>query len=189
MLTTQKYVLWLDLETTGLVPEKTVILEVGAKIVDTKFNIISEFNKVVQYDPLPDMDAWCFVTHTKSGLLKEVLGDNSVPLKFVELAICSWLNNHFTDNKVELSNDNISYEGQIILTGTGIHFDRRYIRYHMPKLNELLHHRMIDITAAYYFNKMFTNKQLPEKTSSKDLGHRAMSDIDNSIALAKAMSE
>jgi oligoribonuclease len=180
--------LWLDLETTGLIPEKTVILEIGAAIVSNKFEIIDKFNRVIMYHVDPPMDDWCRTTHSNSGLLQAIARDG-VPLRIAELAICAWLDEHFPDNLiVTLNNTEKSREGRIILCGTGIHFDRRYIRYHMPLLNEKLHHRMIDVSAAYYFKKIFGGKEMPEKKKSEQLEHRALSDVYDSINLSRSLN-
>jgi len=180
--------LWLDLETTGLVVEKTVILEVGAKITDAKLEVLDTFQRTVLHETMPPMDPWCLETHTKSGLVKDIIVDG-VPLKFVELGICAWLDKWFPDNKTVdvIVGEKGSREGQIFLCGTGIHFDRRYIRYYMPLLNERLHHRMIDLSAVYYFDKIFKGTKV-EKTSSEVLKHRALDDIDDSLRLARALS-
>lgn len=180
-------VLWLDLETTGLVAEKTKILEVGAKVITSKFEEVSSFKRVVYYETLPDMDAWCLATHTKSGLLAECQSNEALPLGIVEHELCAWLDEFFPDNKSKRLEEG-SIEGRIILTGTGIHFDRRYIRLYMPKLNVRLHHRMIDVTATYYAFKIFRpDIVIPAKSSREDLQHRSMTDIDDSINLCKAL--
>ncbi|MBI3563953.1 MAG: oligoribonuclease, partial [Elusimicrobia bacterium] len=66
-----KNLVWLDLEMTGLEPEKDVILEIATVVTDSGLNILAEGPclAVHQPDPVLDgMDPWCVDQHGKSGL-------------------------------------------------------------------------------------------------------------------------
>ena len=67
-----KPIVWIDLEMTGLDPEKEAILEVGIVVTDSELkqkivgpNIVLGCNE----DTLKRMDEWNMKHHTESGLL------------------------------------------------------------------------------------------------------------------------
>jgi oligoribonuclease len=163
--------LWLDLETTGLDPQKHEILEVGCIITDENFNAQSEFTSVVYPCSggwIANMSPMAREMHEKNGLLKKIAEpENSLdPIGEVETKLIYWLqeNGLFKD---------------IILCGNSIHFDRGFIRQHMPHFYLMLHHRMIDVSSFKVLFNMRYNRgyhyPIPDAT------HRALDDIKSSI--------
>ena len=66
---------WIDLEMTGLDPERHVIVEVAAVITDGNLNILGEGIDLVVHateDELAQMDSFVTEMHAKSGLDKEI---------------------------------------------------------------------------------------------------------------------
>jgi oligoribonuclease len=182
---TEDRVLWLDLETTGLTPETTHILEIGAVVVDKNLYRVDVFQVYIYYDPLPEMDEWCLKTHTASGLLERCKDpDSATPLAHAERRLIKFIDRWFPDNEMKecIKGNQDTIEGRVILAGTGIHFDRRYIRHHLKEVNKRLYHSMIDVSAVHRAMKFF-GKPVPEKTSKEVLKHRAIDDIDDSINL------
>ena len=62
---------WIDLEMTGLDPERHVIVEVAAVITDGNLNILGEGIDLVVHateDELAQMDSFVTEMHAKSGL-------------------------------------------------------------------------------------------------------------------------
>jgi oligoribonuclease len=69
--------------------------------------------------------------------------------------------------------------GQSLLCGNTIGQDRRFLRAHMPELQEFCHYRSIDVSSV----KEISNRWYPkEKGFQKPSGHRALDDIKGSIA-------
>ncbi len=68
------------------------------------------------------------------------------------------------------------FGGEVILAGNSIHQDRKFIERWMPRLNELLHYRMLDVSAwkVYFEGARGVKFTKPE-------GHRAMDDIQGSL--------
>lgn len=156
--------LWLDMEMTGLDPQKDVILEIVAKVTDYEFQELDTFQSIVSWPEsiLAEVNDWSREHHTASGLLERVRKEGQSPAD-VELTLIAFINKHF---KGELA----------ILAGNSIHFDRTYIRRQWPAVDQLLDHRMLDVTA---WKIIMLGKY--DVVFDKKERHRALDDIDESI--------
>ena len=70
---------WIDLEMTGLDPDKEKIIEIATLITDSSLNIIAEGPNLIISQPkeiLNSMDEWNQNQHGSSGLIDEVLKSN-----------------------------------------------------------------------------------------------------------------
>ena len=66
---------WIDMEMSGLVPDRDRILEVAMVITDPDLNTIAEAPVLVIHQAdavLEGMDSWNKATHGKSGLIDKV---------------------------------------------------------------------------------------------------------------------
>jgi hypothetical protein len=66
---------WIDMEMSGLVPDRDRILEVAMVVTDADLNTIAEAPVYVVHQPdevLDAMDSWNKATHGKSGLVEKV---------------------------------------------------------------------------------------------------------------------
>lgn len=159
----KKY-LFLDLETTGLDPNGCVILEVAVAVTDEKFNILDTYEGPVRASEgdLNKMDEWCTNTHTKSGLLA-LVKEHGVRVSLIEQDLIEFTKEHFNGQK-------------IILAGNSIHFDRSFLKVHMPEFEKRLHYRMIDVSSFGIVVEDYFGMRL-KKTNA----HRAMPDVLESI--------
>src|SRR6476661_7173190 len=66
--------LWVDLEMTGLDPEKDVILEIAAEVTDFDFKTLASYEALVKHpdDILNNMGEWAAAQHAASGLTERV---------------------------------------------------------------------------------------------------------------------
>ncbi|MBL8509307.1 MAG: oligoribonuclease, partial [Chitinimonas sp.] len=67
--------IWLDMEMTGLEPDRDRIIEVAVVITDNELNTVAEGPVLVVHQPdsvLDAMDDWNKNTHGKSGLIDKV---------------------------------------------------------------------------------------------------------------------
>ena len=67
--------IWIDLEMTGLVPEKDIIIEIATVVTDADLNVLAEGPSVAIHQNnkhLDGMDEWNTRQHTKSGLVQRV---------------------------------------------------------------------------------------------------------------------
>jgi oligoribonuclease len=156
--------LWLDMEMSGLDPEKCRILEVAALVTDRNFNILGTYEAVVHQPPevLSAMDEWCQQQHGSSGLTKAVASGKAEAL--VESELLAFTNSHFEASE------------RPILSGNSIGQDRKFIDRYWPSFSSRLHYRMLDVTSwKILFNGLWSI------AIEKKGGHRALDDIQESI--------
>ncbi len=160
---------WMDLEMTGLDPQRDVILEMATIITDGDLNVIAEGPALAISQPeakLAGMDEWNTKHHTASGLVHRVRneGVSAAEAEAVTLA--------FIERHVE--------KGQAPLCGNTIWQDRRFLARYMPTLEGFLHYRMIDVSTV----KELARRWAPDVLSgfSKQSQHLALADIRESIA-------
>lgn len=161
---------WVDLEMTGLDPDRHVIVEVAALITDANLQIIGEGVDLVVHateEELAEMDDFVTDMHEKSGLTEQVR-TSTVSMEEAEDAVLALIAEH------------CSPEHPAPLAGNSIATDRAFLRAQMPRLDAALHYRMVDVSsikelARRWFPKAYFNQ--PEK----GLAHRALADIVESI--------
>lgn len=83
--------IWIDLEMTGLDPERDRIIEIATLVTDANLNILAEGPTIAVHqsdDQLALMDEWNVRTHTGSGLVERVkastMGDREAELATLE---------------------------------------------------------------------------------------------------------
>lgn len=157
--------LWIDLEMTGLDPEKDKICEVAAIATDMELNQIATYEAVVKVDKKLMQkrmvgDFWEKNAASRDALIAQ--NQNGKPIKDVEQDLINFLVQYFGK--------------EIYLAGNSIHQDRKFIEREMPNLNQKLHYRMLDVSAwkIYFENALHKKFIKPEN-------HRALDDIQGSI--------
>lgn len=163
-----QYLVWLDMEMTGLRPEIDRILEVALIVTDNQLNIIEEAPVYVVHQPdevLNKMDNWNKSTHGKSGLIDRVRASTATEAE-VEEAVLTFLKRY-------------AKKGQVPLCGNTIGQDRRFLYQYMPKVEDFLHYRSIDVTTL----KELARRWRPELPAlfKKHNKHQALADIYESI--------
>jgi oligoribonuclease len=127
----QDHVLWLDLETTGIDEFNDLILEVGAVLMPRDCSV-ELFHFVNVVDPnAPDWKSKLATEvremHERNGLIEAIDSGVGEPLRDVEERLLDNLR-----AKTQSTN-------HVILAGSGVsHFDRRFIRQQMPRLDRAL---------------------------------------------------
>jgi oligoribonuclease len=163
----QSNLIWIDLEMTGLNPEKNVILEIAAMVTDSMLEIVAEGPSIaIKYpeDVLSEMEAWSGSQHRKSGLLDRARNSPYTCAK-AEKEVIAFLSKHCR-------------KGRSPLCGNTIWQDRRFLIKYMPTLEEFCHYRNIDVSSI----KELVKRWYPILPSyKKKKAHLAMSDIKESI--------
>lgn len=173
--TEQKYI-WLDLEMTGLDPQKDTILEIVTVVTDGQLNVIAQGPEIVIHQPekkLLAMDEWCTKTHKKSGLWDKVLASDTT-LEEAQQQTLSFLREHCNPQKSPLA-------------GNSVWMDRVFIMHHMKRLYDFFHYRTIDVSTIKELAKAWYPKEV--KTFQKKNAHRALDDVLESIAELKHYRE
>ncbi|MBO7657243.1 oligoribonuclease [Candidatus Saccharibacteria bacterium] len=157
--------LWIDLEMTGLDPEKDKILEVAAIATNMSLKNLATYEAVVKVsDKLIKErmvgEFWDKNQESKNALIEQ--NKDGKPIKEVEQELINFIDKNFGK--------------EIYLAGNSIHQDRKFIEREMPELNKRLHYRMLDVSAwKIYFENALGRKFI------KPEAHRALSDIEGSI--------
>lgn len=168
-----EYLLWLDIETTGLNPSQHVIIELAYVLTDFNIkNIFKEKDYIINPDDtieniISNMDPWCIEQHTKSNLLSKIK-ESKYSVEQVENLILNDLHTFLPENS------------KIYLAGNSVHFDKMFLNKYMKNLSDKLSHRILDVSS---FAIMFKNlyNEIYDKRPLKKYKHTALSDIWESI--------
>ena len=161
----------MDLEMTGLDPDKDVVVEIATLITDDDLAIVAEGPDLVVHQPpevLDRMGDFVRAMHTKSGLL-EAIETSTTTLAEASEATMTFLREHIDEART------------VPLCGNSIGTDRRFLLRWLPEIEEFLHYRSIDVSTI----KELARRWHPEVLKSapdKAGGHRAMDDIRESVA-------
>jgi oligoribonuclease len=160
----------MDLEMTGLEPDRHVIVEIATLLTDDELNVVAEGpDLVIHATPEQLVEMGTFVTemHTKSGLLPQIVA-SEVTVEEAERATLEFLRaNGVEPNTVPLS-------------GNSIGTDRRFLQEYMPELEAFFHYRNVDVSTI----KELARRWYPDVVAAspeKDSAHRALDDIRESI--------
>lgn len=163
----------MDLEMTGLEPERDVIIEIATIITDDNLNVVAEGPVMAVHQPdllLAAMDEWNTRTHGESGLVERVR-NSSINAAEAEQKTIEFLQEYGIE------------PGSSPLCGNSIHQDRRFLVKYMPALEAFMHYRNIDVSTV----KELAKRWKPEVVDSfeKSGSHQALDDIRESIAEMK----
>ena len=160
--------IWIDLEMTGLVPEKDVIIEIATVVTDADLNVVAEGPSIAIHqsdDYLNNMDEWNTNQHSKSGLVKRVR-ESKITSKKAEKQTIDFL--------IEYVSPGVSP-----MCGNSICQDRRFLYNYMPNLEIFFHYRHIDVSTLKELAIRWKPKVI--STSNKRTKHLALSDVYDSI--------
>ncbi|TCV98992.1 oligoribonuclease [Biostraticola tofi] len=169
MSVNENNLIWIDLEMTGLDPERDRIIEIATLVTDANLNILAEGPVLAIHQSeqqLGLMDEWNVRTHTGSGLVERVrqstlTEDDAVAqtLAFLELWVPA---------------------GKSPICGNSIGQDRRFLFRYMPLLEAFFHYRYLDVSTL----KELARRWKPEILAGlkKKNTHQALDDIRESVA-------
>ena len=165
--------IWIDLEMTGLNPQKDQILEIATIITDNNLSLIEEGPSLVIHtdeNHLSGISQEVKNLFAKSDLIEKVRASH-VGLQQAEEQTVAFIKKHCTP-------------GLSPLCGNSVWTDRAFLAAHMPRIIELLHYRIIDVSSIKeIINRWYPNE--PDTQFAKREIHRALADIRESIAELK----
>ena len=161
---------WIDCEMTGLDPAKDALVEIAIVVTDSELTLLDDgIDIVIATDPakLATMDDVVREMHTHSGLL-------------VALESATTTIEQAEEQALEYVRRFVPERRKAPLCGNSIATDRSFIARYMPRLDDHLHYRMVDVSsikelARRWYPRVYFNS--PPKLG----GHRALADIVDSI--------
>ena len=162
------YLIWIDMEMTGLNPDADRIIEVALVVTDGSLNVVAEAPVwVVHQDDamLDGMDSWNKGTHGRSGLIDKVKA-SALTDGAVEEHALAFLREHVPAKASPMC-------------GNSICQDRRFLARWMPALENWFHYRNLDVSTL----KELCRRWKPElmKGIPKEGRHEALADVYESI--------
>ncbi|MEV0838426.1 oligoribonuclease [Actinocatenispora sera] len=164
------HLVWIDCEMTGLDLRRDALIEVAVLVTDSELNVLGDgVDIVIKADDalLDSMTEVVRDMHAKSGLTDEVRA-SSVSMAEAEDAVLDYVRTFVPDRRTAP------------LCGNSIATDRGFLARDMPRLDDFLHYRMVDVSSIkelcrrWYPRAYFGQPQ-------KGLAHRALADIEESI--------
>lgn len=159
---------WLDMEMTGLDPEKERIIEVAVVVTEPDLTVVAEGPVLVIHQSdalLQAMDKWNQSTHSKSGLIDRVrvstLNEDEAQAQLI-----AFLKEHVPAGKSPLCGNSVSQ-------------DRRFMYKYMPNLEQFFHYRTVDVSTIKELARRWNPSLL--KGFEKKSRHEALADIYESI--------
>ena len=168
--------IWIDMEMSGLDPERDRVLEIAIVVTDSYLNTVAEAPVLVLHqgdDVLSGMDDWNRSTHGKSGLVERVRASTLTESE-AEARMLDFL--------ADLVPPRISP-----MCGNSVHQDRRFLARYLPRLEAYFLYRNLDVSTL----KELARRWRPELLNGivKAGKHEALADIHESIAELKYYRE
>jgi oligoribonuclease len=160
--------IWIDLEMTGLMPERDRIIEIATVVTDKDLKVIAEGPVLAIHqddEVLAAMDEWNTTHHNDSGLVKRVRASR-IDEAEAERQTIDFLRRH-------------TEPGASPMCGNSICQDRRFMARLMPDLERYFHYRNLDVSTL----KELARRWHPTIASGfyKESRHLAMDDVRDSI--------
>jgi oligoribonuclease len=162
------FLVWIDLEMTGLKPDSDSIIEIATVVTDKDLAIVAEGPVLAIHqsdEVLARMDEWNQRQHGSSGLLTRVRASR------VSVAEAQHRTLEFLMPLVNA--------GSSPMCGSSICQDRRFLARQMPDLERFFHYRNLDVSTL----KELARRWAPPVAESfvKQGTHLALADIHESI--------
>lgn len=156
---------------TGLDLDKDALIEIAVQVSDGELNVLGDGLDIVIHaddEALAAMPDVVREMHVNSGLTEEVRR-STVHLAEAEQRVLDYIRESVPDSR------------GAPLAGNSIATDRGFIARDMPELDAHLHYRMVDVSSVKELVRRWYPRIYYAKPE-KGLAHRALADINESIA-------
>ena len=159
---------WLDLEMTGLDPDRDRILEIAMVVTDNDLNVLAEAPVIAVHqsdEVLAGMDDWNQKTHGASGLIERVRASR-IDEAQAEAMLLEFLSPWLPPRSSPMCGNTICQ-------------DRRFLYRYMPRLEAWFHYRNLDVSTL----KELARRWAPAILHGweKESKHTALADVHESI--------
>jgi oligoribonuclease len=160
---------WIDCEMTGLDLASDALVEIACIVTDGELNELDDGVDLIIKPPAEALDHMPELVremHTASGLLTELAG--GITLAEAQDQVLAYVRGRVKEPR------------KVPLCGNSIATDRAFLARDLPRLDEFLHYRMIDVSSV----KELARRWYPRAyfaSPAKVGGHRALADIKESI--------
>lgn len=164
----QTHLIWLDMEMTGLEPDRDRIIEIAIVITDTRLATVAEGPVIAVHQPdavLDAMDDWNKSTHGKSGLIDRVRA-STISEAEAERLMLAFVATYLPKRTSPMC-------------GNSVCQDRRFMARYMPELEAWFHYRNLDVSTLKELAKRWC--PVVYDALQKKGRHEALSDIYESI--------
>ena len=164
------HLVWVDCEMTGLDVDRDVLIEVAALVTDSDLNVLGAGVDVVIHADETALGSMVEIVremHDKSGLT-DAVRISTVTIADAEQMLMDYITQYVTEPRTAP------------LCGNSIATDRGFLSRQMPRFDQHLHYRMIDVSSI----KELCRRWYPRAyfgQPAKGLAHRALADILESI--------
>jgi oligoribonuclease len=160
--------IWIDLEMTGLDPERDRIIEIATVVTDKELTVLAEGPMLAIYQSdgvIGSMDEWNTRQHSSSGLTERVRASTLEEAE-AEQATLAFLRQYVD-------------QGVSPICGNSICQDRRFLIKHMPELAAFFHYRNLDVSTLKILARLW-QPEISARFEKKSV-HLALADIHDSI--------
>ena len=160
--------IWIDLEMTGLDPQRDCIIEIATVVTDAKLAVLAQGPVIAIHQPddvLVGMDEWNTSHHGASGLTERVRQSGS--------------------STADAERETLDFlrawvpPGKSPMCGNSICQDRRFMARLMPELEAFFHYRNLDVSTLKELARLWKPELLAG--FAKKGAHLALDDILESI--------
>lgn len=161
--------IWIDLEMSGLIPERDRIIEVAVVVTTAQLDTVAEGPVLAVHQDstvLDAMDAWNRSTHARTGLVDRVRASDVDEAEAQARVVA------FLQERVP--------KGVSPMCGNSVCQDRRFLARYMPELEAYFHYRNLDVSTLKELARRWKPAIVPG--FAKQGKHEALADIYESIA-------
>lgn len=185
---------FVDIETTGLEPAGGVVLEVGIIVMDSDLEHVVAMEQFIVPHSDEDMvfgaNDYVMKMHEKSGLFEHIkamrVGTEDHIERMMEMKGVDrfWAAQQAISEQVTTFLDSLGVKNEP-LCGSSVHFDRKWLEYHMPRILDRFSYRNIDVSSFLETIRLHWGVDQVHEVVVNRGRHRSVDDLQDTIATLK----